>query len=46
MNWQQAIEILSQNVAKRHNIPVSAALKDAVKEGLMWECDAWVNQSK
>lgn len=46
MNWQQAVEYISTNVAKKHGIPVSDALKDAALEGLKWECDAWINKSR
>lgn len=46
MNWQQAIETLSAQVAKKYKIPNSEALKEAVQKGLEWELTAWCNQTR
>lgn len=39
MNWGEAIEYLSDKVARKHSAPVSDAIRDAVRLGIEWECD-------
>lgn len=46
MNWNEAIEHLSAKVAAKHGVPVSDALKDAVREGLEYECVLWCSKQR
>lgn len=39
MNWNEATEYLAAKVARKHSIPVSEPLREAVRMGIEWECD-------
>lgn len=46
MTWSTAIEVLAAKAAARYGVPVSDALRLAVRLGLECECDNWVNQNR
>lgn len=46
MTWPQAVETLAARAASRYGVPVSDALRLAVRLGLEAECDNWLHQKR
>lgn len=46
MTWNEAISTLAAQAAAHYDVPVSDALRLAVRLGLEAECDNWVNQKR
>ncbi len=46
MSWTEATDAIAAEVAAKYGIPVSDALREAVRRGIEYECTCWVRQTR